>query len=206
MKKSKVSTEIRRDQIARATLGIIADKGISALTTAGIAREAGMSEANLYRHFRNKEEILSHTVETIISGLRANVEKSKKVDDKEHPLEKLRRLFLLHLKYIEENEGIPRLVFSEEIHHGNPGLKDRIVTAIDAYAGSLAAIFSDGKKAGMISKEIDPGRSAFTFVGMIQISVLRWSLNGFSFPLTSEGLKLWNNFEKAIRIKKKVYS
>jgi AcrR family transcriptional regulator len=201
MKNLKLSTEIRRDQVARATLRIIAQKGIGALTTAGIALEVGMSEANLYRHFRNKEEILSHTVETIIEGLSANVEKVKEFDVKEHPLEKLKRLFQLHLEYIEDNEGIPRLVFSEEIHHCNPGLKNRIVSAIDAYAGRLAAIFIEAKKAGLIRKDIDPGTSAFTLIGMIQITVLRWSLKGFSFSLTSEGLKLWNNFEKTIKIK-----
>lgn len=46
------------------------------LTVAAIAHEVGMSEANLYRHFVDKQEILLETVERIGEGLRGNLEKA----------------------------------------------------------------------------------------------------------------------------------
>ena len=66
---SRLSGDIRRDQIVEAALRIIANRGVKSLTTAAIAEEVGISEANLYRHFNSKDEILQGTVEKIGEGL-----------------------------------------------------------------------------------------------------------------------------------------
>ena len=49
---------------------IIGKKGVSGLTMAAIAREVGLSEASLYRHFKNKDEIFYATVESSKSDVR----------------------------------------------------------------------------------------------------------------------------------------
>jgi len=193
----KLSREIRRKQFVNATLKIISEKGVSNLTTAAIAEKVGMSEANLYRHFANKEEVLLETVERIGSGLRRNLEKV--FQSPGTPLEHLKRIYSLHLTFIEENEGIPRLVFSEEIHSGNKELKTKIFNTINAYSVKLESIVRKGQAAGDIKKEIDPRSAALTMIGMLQVTILRWSLGGFSFSLEKEGLKLWRNFEHCIK-------
>ena len=48
---------------------IIGKRGVSGLTAA-IAREVGLSEASLYRHFKNKDEIFYATVESSKSDVR----------------------------------------------------------------------------------------------------------------------------------------
>ena len=112
-KRPAINRELRRDQIVGAALGIIARKGmVQRLTTAAIAAEANMSEANLYRHYRNKEEILSEVITKIGDGLKGNIDKS--LQGVRSPVERLRSVFVLHLHYLATNEGIPRLVFSEE--------------------------------------------------------------------------------------------
>ena len=65
MSVKKVSTRIRQEQITRAALEVISSEGVQGLTTANIARRAGISEANLYRHFENKEAILKDLVERV---------------------------------------------------------------------------------------------------------------------------------------------
>ena len=70
----KVKGDVRRDQIMQATLKIIARKGVSSLTTAALAREVGISEANLYRHFRNKDEIYMATVTQVQEMIAKNLE------------------------------------------------------------------------------------------------------------------------------------
>ncbi len=197
---SKVSTDVRRAQIADATLRLIAAKGVSALTTASIAREVGISEANIYRHFASKAEILQVTVERVGEGMKRNMENVLKMSISDSPLKQLKRAFMLHLDYIEKNEGIPRLVYSEEIHVNNEILKDRLLCSINEYTVSLDAIIKNGQKIGQIKKGIDSRGAALTLIGMIQVTVLRWSLSGFSFPLVTEGMKLWDNYEKCIKM------
>lgn len=196
---SRTSTDIRRSQIVRATLKIIATKGVRGLTTASIAAEVGISEANIYRHFRDKDEILSVTVETIGEDLRRNIEDVLKAGSRDVPIEKLKKAFMLHLYYIEQNEGVPRLTFSDEVHIGDEHLKQKLLHAINAYVSNIEAIVRDGQKTGSIRGSISPKAAAMILIGMIQVTTLRWSLSGFSFPLVAEGMNLWDDYEGFLR-------
>jgi AcrR family transcriptional regulator len=198
---AKVSTEVRREQIRQATFNIIADQGIKGLTTSAIAEKVGVSEANLYRHFKNKQEILAHAVEGIGEGLLQNLRsvKNMKVVD---PLKKLKRLFRLHLGYIEENKGIPHIVFSEELHKGHPDLRKKLLNAINTYAREIELLIKKGQEDGTIHKGIDTNAFAFIMIGMVQISTMKWSLNDFSSSLVLDGMGLWNSFEKCMTVKK----
>lgn len=195
----KVKTVVRRDQIAQAALRIIAKSGVSGLTTSALAKEAGISEANLYRHFKGKDEIIALTVEKIGEGLRRNIEEVFSMGTNESPLKKLKKVFMLHLNYIEKNEGIPRLIYSEEIHIGNQELKQNLLDSINSYSARLELLIKEAQKAGLIMKGINPSASALMLIGMVQVTVLRWSLSGFSFQLADEGMKLWKNFEKSMK-------
>lgn len=197
--RKKIKTAVRRDQIARAALRVIAKSGVSGLTTSVLAKEAGVSEANLYRHFKDKDEIIACTVDKIGEGLRKNLEEGFSAGKSESPLIKLKKVFMLHLKYIERNEGIPRLVYSEEIHIGNRELKRKLLDSINSYSSRLELLIKEAKKAGLVSSDINTEASALTLVGMVQVSVLRWSLSGFSFQLADEGMRLWKNFEKVMK-------
>ncbi len=201
MTASRLSSEIRRRQVVNATLKIISERGLGNLTTAAIAHEVGMSEANLYRHFASKEEILLETVKNIGSVLEQNVEKV--FQSPGTPLEHLRNIFALHLTFIENNEGIPRLIFSEEIHGGNSQLKTKILNTINTYSEKLGSLIIEGQATGAINKHINATSASLTMIGMLQVTILRWSLSGFSFALTEEGLKLWRNFEHCIKTKVK---
>jgi len=191
---SKVDRATRRSQIVQAALGIIGRWGVTALTTAAIAREVGMSEANIYRHFENKEEILSEMAMEIRSGLERNISNVAESS----PVPALRHIYRLQLEYIESNEGIPRLIFSEQLHT-SPELKKRLLEVIGSYADRLADIIREGQKEGSIKKEIVPASAALMLIGMVQVTTLRWSLSGFSFSLVDEGTKLWMNFERCLR-------
>lgn len=194
---SKVSTEVRREQITQAAFNIIASDGVKGLTTSAIAGHLGISGANLYRHFENKNEILNSVVDKISEGLLQNLEAARDTASG-NPLLKLKKLFELHLEYIENNKGIPRLVFSEEMHFVNVELRGKLLGAINSYAEGIALLIRDGQKNGTISKKMDPQVLALTIVGLIQISVLKWSLNDFSFSLVEQGMKLWKNFAGCI--------
>jgi AcrR family transcriptional regulator len=186
--------DVRREQVVQAALRIVGKKGVGGLTTSAIAREVGVSEANLYRHFKNKEEILFETG-------RASEPPSGKPGGRSaapvRPVLKLKRAFLLHLEFIEKNEGFPP-GFSEEMHINNKRLKKEFLKNIELYASGLETLFRDAQRIGSIRRDVDRKALAAMLIGMVQVLILRWSLSGFSFSLTSEGAKLWKNYEKCI--------
>ena len=194
---SKVDTEVRRKQITQAAFKIIASHGVKGLTTSAIAKDVGISAANLYRHFAHKDEILNSVVDKIGEDLHQNL-KTVQCTASRSPLVNIRRLFALHLDYIEKNEGIPRLIFSEEIHVDNVQLKEKLLAAINSYIQGIVVLIREGQEKGTIKRNMDPHIAALTMIGMIQITVMKWSLNSFSFSLVDEGMKFWKNFERCI--------
>jgi AcrR family transcriptional regulator len=197
----KMRNDVRREQVVQAALRIVGKKGVGGLTTSAIARAVGVSEANLYRHFKNKEEILFETGKGIGAAIRKNLEVV--LAARVRPTIKLKRAFLVHLEFIEKNEGIPRLGFSEEMHINNKRLKKEFLKNIGLYASGLETLFREGQRLGAIRGDVDRKALTAMFIGMVQVLVMRWSLSGFSFPLRAEGMKLWNNFEKCIALERR---
>jgi AcrR family transcriptional regulator len=191
-----LSKDVRRDQVVTAVLKLIGEYGMAKLTTAAIAKEVGISEANIYRHFHNKQEILSETVYRIGDGLMRNVEIAMKSSSA--PIDRLRQVFQLHLQYVGQNRGIPRLLFSDDIHADNADLKSKLLEIISGYVLSLEDIIKEGKKNGSIKQYVDPKAAALTFIGMVQVSIIRWILSDFKLVIEDEGLALWNYFEMCI--------
>jgi AcrR family transcriptional regulator len=188
--------DARRDQVVTAALKLIGESGMTSLTTAAIAREVGMSEANIYRHFQNKEEILSETIKRIGEGLMRNVDIA--MNSASTPIGRLRRAFQLHLQYVDQNRGIPRLLFSDDIHSNKTNLKPKLLEIISGYVLLLENLIKEGKKDGSLKQYIEPKSTALMFIGMVQISIIRWILNDFKLSIEDEGLTLWNNYEQGI--------
>ncbi len=198
-KTTKIKRTVRRDQVARAALAIIATDGVRALTTAAIARKAGISEANLYNHFRNKEDILLEIIGKIRRGLEDNV--AAVLHAPSSPLRRLQRLFNLHLEFIENNAGIPRLVYSDEIHSGN-AVREKSLNIITSYSQSVESLVRACQHVNTINRALKSSSVATLFIGLIQVLTMRWSLSAFSFPLAQEGKRLWKDFSVSIATQK----
>jgi len=187
--------DARREQIVHAALKIIAMRGVSGLTTAVLAREAGISEANLYRHFRNKSEIYMATVGEIRERITRNLDQV--LAGSSDPVTVLKRFFALQVELMEKNNGIPRLMFSEELHvHKN--MRDSILRTMYSVSETLASMVRDGQKKGTIRRDIDAMNTVLMLVALMQGLAFRWSLGGFTFSLKKEAVTTWKNFEKLI--------
>ena len=58
----------RQKEIVAAALAIISERGLEALTIKNIAARVGFSDAAVYRHFRNKAQILSTIIDLFASS------------------------------------------------------------------------------------------------------------------------------------------
>jgi AcrR family transcriptional regulator len=113
-------------------------------------------------------------------------------------LDRLRRLLLAHVRVIRENKGILRLVFSDELHRGQPERKARVYEMVGSYLKKVAAIISQGQHEGSIRKDLDPATAAVMFLGLIQPAAILWHLSGGDFDVTQQVEKAWPIFLSAI--------
>ncbi|HEY6872585.1 MAG TPA: TetR/AcrR family transcriptional regulator [Geobacteraceae bacterium] len=194
---AKKSTRVRKEEIIQAALEVIGKYGVRALTIAAIAETAGMSEANIYRHFSGKEEIyfaLADYIGAAIMGKAATIAAGSR-----KPLEKLETIYYSHMNLVDELPGIPRLIFSEDIHLGNRKLAETFAFRIGNYVETVSGIIAAGVHEGEIRAGLSPRETAQTFIGMIQFTALSWAIGGASFDIKSEAENLWNNFLGLVR-------
>jgi AcrR family transcriptional regulator len=193
----KKDTKTRQAEIVDMAIAVIGEMGASGLTTARLTERLGMSESNLYRHFNGKEAILSAVIDEIGVLLMDNA--ALIAGEKIPAEEKLMLIMASHLSEVERRSGLPRLVFSEDIHIKYPALRDKLVTHISGYISTIESVVNEGREDGTFNPEISPKETARSYLGTMQFAAMRWSLSGFSFSLKEEGRRLWVNFHRMIK-------
>ena len=188
----KRSTHIRKEEIIQAALDVIGKKGVRALTIAAIAETAGMSEANIYRHFSGKEMIFSALADFIgssVMGKAASIAVGSR-----KPLEKLETIFFSHIGMIADHPGIPRFVFSDDIHLGQSSFAEALALRVGNYVETITGVIAAGVAEGELKPGLSPRETALTLLGMIQFTAFRWTTSNASFKIRLEAEKLWQNF------------
>jgi AcrR family transcriptional regulator len=190
--RKKKSTAVRREEIIAATLRVIGERGAGSVTTAAIADAAGMSEANIYRHFNGKVEVfraLGDFIGTLLMSRAAAIAAGSG-----RPVEKLKMIFMRHVALVAENPGLPRFIFSEEVHLKDRGLAEAMRRRMESYLETLAGLITAGVVEGDFRRGIASRETAMTMLGMISVTALRWSLSGCAFDIKVVSDQLWGNF------------
>jgi len=176
MATKKLATEIRREQIVRAALGLVARHGLKKLNIASVAREVGLVPSALYRHFHSKDEIIDAVLGLLRSQMMGNVEKVR--NDTSDPEQQLERLLTLHAGLIRDNQAIPRILFSDEVFSGPSPRRQQMFAVLKGYTGAVADIIHEGQNAGSFRKDLDPTTLSLMFVGIVVPAAILWHAGG----------------------------
>jgi len=190
------STSLRRKQIIDALRKLIIEYGSENVTVRRIAREIGVSQGAIYRHFKSKREILDFLIDYIEENLIGDIEKN---DPQANTLEILENILQNHISAIEQRKGVSFLVVAEIISLGDKRLNRKIYDVLNNYIDHIKNIIIRGMRAGEIKTGIDPGMTATTFFGIIQGLVSLWALSNYTFTLEEKSPGLWNFFRQSIQ-------
>lgn len=191
------NTLVRRRQIVSAARKLIVKYGSEHVTVRRMAREIGVSEAAIYRHFKSKGDILSFLVDDIQKDLMADIQNNSK--NNVNPLETMAGIMRDHISAIEQRKGVSFQVIAEIISLGDKKLNKKIYDVITQYIERIREILSNGIKAGVIREDVDLEAAATLFFGMTQGMVNIWALSHYSFDLQQKYLPLWQVLQKAIK-------
>ena len=190
------STEIRQKQIVDAARKVIIRYGSEHVTVKKIAKEVGISETAIYRHFKSKRDILFLLAEYIENSLIKDIDKANSVN--ETSLEALNNVLKNHLSAVEQRRGISFQIIAEIISLGDKKLNNRISKAIARYIESIKKLLVKGIEAGEIRADIDPDAAATAMFGIIQGLVNIWALSNYEFDPKERYTGLWTVFREAI--------
>jgi len=193
----KLHTEIRQEQIAQAALSLVSIDGVKKLSVANLARRVGIVPSGLYRHFHNKDGILDSVLDLIQKMLQANVRSA--CQETSDPLEQLRRLLNYHILMIRDNQGIPRIIFSQDVYSGHPEREAKVYGAIKGYLDQVENIIRHAQKKGQVRTDLGPEPVSLMFLGMIQPAAVLWHLSHGAFDVTKHAEKAWMIFSQGIQ-------
>jgi AcrR family transcriptional regulator len=190
----RMSGDERRSQILRHAIKLFSQRGFSGTTTKEIARQAGVSEAMVFRHFATKSElyhaILDH--KACEGGNPNPFEWAGEAMAKKNDAEVFYRLILNALNHHEHDPEFMRLLFHSALEGhelADMFVKQNIVPLYEF----LSEYISGRQKDGAIRKDIQPRVIIRAFVGMM----IHHSLNNTLWDTKRRLLDISN--EKAAR-------
>ena len=192
------STSVRKKQIMDAARKLIMRAGSEHVTVRNMAKEVGISEAAIYRHFKSKTEILSFLADSVADGLLHDIDMAGSVGFTSMDI--IDEILRTHLSRIEQRRGLSFLVLAEIISFGNKSLNKKVSDNIQIYVDRLKLLLSDGVRAGLIRPDVDLGAAALLLFGMIQGLVNIWALSGYKFDLTEKYSELWKVYKRSLTV------
>jgi len=136
------STLVRQQQIIDAARKLIVKYGSEHLTVRRIAKEVGISEAAIYRHFKSKKEILFFLADQITYSLLEGIDRARNGNDTS--LETIDNILKRHLSAIEQKQGMSFQVIAEIISLGDKKLNKKVSDDITSYIDRLKGLLADG--------------------------------------------------------------
>jgi len=192
------STHVRKKQIMDAARKLIMRSGSEHVTVRNMAKEVGISEAAIYRHFKSKTEILSFLADSVADGLLHDIDTAGNVGFTS--LDIIDEILRTHLSRIEQRRGLSFLVLAEIISFGDKSLNKKVSDNIRIYVDRLKLLLSDGVRVGLISQDVDLEAAALLLFGMIQGLVNIWALSGYKFDLAEKYSQLWKVYKRSLTL------
>jgi AcrR family transcriptional regulator len=168
-KKSPLPDVGTREKILASAASLFHRRGFEATGMSDLADAVGIQKSSLYHHFESKQEllfeILSHTVETAMSGI-------QEIASSPLPApERLQRAIRHHIvNLVEDLDNVA--CFVEEGKALEPPYREEYLRKRDAYEGEFRRILEEGIASGEFRKT-DVRLAGFAVLGMCNW-VVRW--------------------------------
>lgn len=177
-RRTYLSREERRAQIVEATLSILAEDGLHALTTSTLAGRVGVSEATLFKHFESKDAILAEALRRQAAELRERIEAFR---SEAAPWERATGLVRHVLDYLEERDGGPLVILLGHASRIRPEMEAEMNRTLGRFRERIATFLDDEvRPEGTVeaAPPLDPGTAADLLIAVGQSSALRWMVGG----------------------------
>ncbi len=186
----------RQAEIIKASIILIAKKGIQNLTIKSISKSIGISEPAIYRHFENKMDILL-AILSYFKNTNSIVLETSELKNKT-AIEQIGLIYSNHFKEFNENRALTSVIFSEEIFQNDQRLTDKVLSIMKTNNIVISQIIKTGQKNNEIRNDIPGEQITMIIMGALRLIVTKWRMSGFAFDLKKEGSDLWNSMKKMI--------
>ncbi|MDD5126500.1 MAG: TetR/AcrR family transcriptional regulator [Dehalococcoidales bacterium] len=196
MVQKRSSTTVRKKQIIDAARKLITRYGSEHVTVRRIAKETGISEGAIYKHFKSKRDVLSLLIDDVEKALLS--EEGFVLTEDCRTQEALENAFINHMSHIIERRGISFQVIAEIVSFGDSKLNKKAYEVIDGYTTMIAEMLRRGVDSGTVRADVDLDAAAGLFFCLTQGLVNTWTLSQYGFDLREKYNSLWGVFRNVV--------
>ncbi len=180
----------RREEILQALAQMLESaEGASRITTAKLAKQVGVSEAALYRHFPSKARMFEGLIEFIEEALMTRI--NRILDDEKDTLERIRMVMHLILAFSERNPGLTRILSGHALMFENERLRERINQLFERIETQLRQILRERKIREGKSFPVEERILAAQILGQVEGSLNRFVRSDFKYQPTANFDEYW---------------
>jgi len=172
--KQKIS---RKEQILQALASMLEASPCKRITTAALAKEVGVSEAALYRHFPSKAKMFEGLIEFAEGTIFPRI--NLIIQDNADALLQCQHILILLLKFSENNPGITRILTGDAIIGESERLQARVTQLFDRVETQLKTILKEAEIKEGKRTSLTPTQSANLLLASAEGRISQFVRSGF---------------------------
>jgi len=185
----------RKQEILEQAMALVIREGIAALTMKHVAQQVGFTEAAMYRHFRNKRELVISLIRMIQTQFD---EIFGKIDGGQGPDVYFKALLAPMLGYLEQVRGVTFQFLSESTYNRDELIRGELNGFYSSLVDRITDYLKSSRNRGEIRKGVDCEATAILFTGIIQSLTIRYLLSGQTVDLQKKGNSILNVYLKGV--------
>jgi TetR/AcrR family transcriptional regulator len=179
----------RRQQILEALAQMLEANPGNRITTAGLARQVGVSEAALYRHFPSKSKMFEGLIEFIEDTLFSRI--NIILNEERTALLRCEKMLLLLLAFAERNPGITRILTGDALAGETERLHTRVAQLYDRFETQLKQVIREAEVREGLRPAIPLPAAANLLMAAAEGRISQYVRSGFRRPPTTDWPVQW---------------
>jgi len=179
----------RRQQILEALAQMLEANPGNRITTAGLAKQVGVSEAALYRHFPSKTKMFEGLIEFIEDTLFSRI--NIILAEEQTAAQRCEKMLMLLLVFTERNPGLTRILTGDALTGETERLHQRVAQLFDRFETQLKQVIREAELREGLRPSIPLPAAANLLMAAAEGRISQYVRSGFQRLPTTEWAKQW---------------
>lgn len=179
----------RKEQILQSLATILEQSPGGRITTAGLAKHVGVSEAALYRHFPSKAKMFEALIEFIENTIFPRI--NQIMNEETEADKRCEKILGLILTFCERNPGITRILTGDPLAGETERLRQRVTQLFDRIEAQLRQIIREMPIRGQQKSSTDPVVAANLLLSLAEGRIGQYVRSDFERKPTTEWDAQW---------------
>lgn len=193
----RLPTAERQRQIAEAALRIISTQGVRRLTAVALAEEVGIADGTIFRHFKDKGEIVNAAIDLFEAALEGTFPPPEG-----EPLERLGTFFVNRLTLVRKNPELLRLAFNDRLAEaaGDDGAT-RVERLVGRSVTFVHECLAEAQRKGQVTRDAPVMLLVWMVIGVVRGASTTGThkVSGQKALSTASPKKVWAALESFLR-------